>query len=246
MPRRSFSSAERCLIRAPETPALCLHLLQQAQPRCICRRLCRRTRKDVCALSALYTCLLCLVSHVFILPLTHNQKVPRAKYLCCNRHRDASQHACPVPEPIAPPKNEAAHALLAKHFSSVSATSTSSSNKTVSASASGSAPTKRKIPTDLKKLAQFQRVEFMKMRHRAVPADPSDKPGSIGIDQRLHVRVSCESDPQAAQKIFWFRKVSIGHLAVFLSSLCFSDLRLWALGERLICLLAILTSRPLR
>jgi len=46
----------------------------------------------------------------------------------------------------------------------------------------------------------------MKMRHRAVPVDPRDKPGSIGIDQRLHVRVSCDSDPEAAQKIFWFRK----------------------------------------
>ena len=128
------------------------------------------------------------------------------------RHRDASQHACPVPEPVAPPKNEAAHVLLAKHFSSVSAASTSGSNKIASASA---APTKRKVPTDPQKLAQFQKVEFMKMRHRAVPADPSDKPGSIGIDQRLHVRVSCEGDPQATQKIFWFRKVAFGHLVVF-------------------------------
>lgn len=128
---------------------------------------------------------------------------PRCTLAYCASHRDASQHACPVPEPVAPPKNEAAHALLAKHFSNVSATSsTSGSNKTVSASA----PTKRKVPTDPKKLAQFQKVEFMKMRHRAVPADPSDKPGSIGIDQRLHVKVSCEDDPQAAQKIFWFRR----------------------------------------
>jgi hypothetical protein len=47
----------------------------------------------------------------------------------------------------------------------------------------------------------------MRMRHRAVPADARDKPGSIGIDQRLHVRVSYESDPEATQKIFWFRKV---------------------------------------
>jgi hypothetical protein len=125
------------------------------------------------------------------------------------RHRDASQHACPVPEPVVLPKNEAAHALLAKHFSGVSAASTSAS-----------AP-KRKVPTDPKKLAQFQKVEFMKMRHRAVPADPSDKPGSIGIDQRLHVRVSSQNDPEALQKIFWFRKVSLGHLVVFSISLMF-------------------------
>ena len=126
-----------------------------------------------------------------------------------HRHRDASQHACPVPEPVVPPKNEAAHALLAKHFSGVSAASTSAS-----------AP-KRKVPTDPKKLAQFQKVEFMKMRHRAVPADPSDKPGSIGIDQRLHVRVSSQGDPEAPQKIFWFRKVSLSHLVGFPISLMF-------------------------
>ena len=75
-----------------------------------------------------------------------------------------------------------------------------------------SAPSKRKVFTDPKKVAQLQKVEFMKMRHRAVPADPRDKPGSVGIDQRLHVRVSHESDPEGAQKIFWFRKVS--HLDV--------------------------------
>ena len=120
-----------------------------------------------------------------------------------NRHRDVLQHACPVPEPVAAPKNEAAHALLAKHFSGATATS---SNKRPA-----SAPSKRKVPTDPKKLAQLQKVEFMKMRHRAVPADPRDKPSSIGIDQRLHVRVSYESDPEV-QKIFWFRKVS--HLNV--------------------------------
>jgi len=59
----------------------------------------------------------------------------------------------------------------------------------------------------------------MKMRHRAVPADPSDKPGSIGIDQRLHVRVSSQGDSEAPQKIFWFRKVSLGRLVVFSLSL---------------------------
>ncbi|KAH9967931.1 hypothetical protein BC827DRAFT_1258134 [Russula dissimulans] len=122
---------------------------------------------------------------------------PRCTLAYCASHRDASQHACPVPEPVASPKNEAAHALLAKHFSS---TSTTSSNKRPA-----SAP-KRVVPTDPKKLAQFQKVEFMKMRHRAVPIDPRDKPSSIGIDQRLHIRVSYEGDPDAVQKIFWFRK----------------------------------------
>ncbi|KAI0003320.1 hypothetical protein BJV74DRAFT_764632 [Russula compacta] len=124
---------------------------------------------------------------------------PRCMLAYCASHRDASQHACPGPEPVAAPKNEAAHALLAKHFSNAAVTS---SHRPASAP-------RRKVPTDPKKLAQFEKVEFMKMRHRAVPADPRDKPGSIGIDQRLHVRVSCEGDPEATQKIFWFRK-SVG------------------------------------
>lgn len=213
MPRRSVSGAERRLARTPETPALRLRLLQQAQPRRIRRRLRRRTGQDVCAVSAVHTCVLCLVSSVSdprpTSLLFHNREL-RPKYLY--RHRDASQHACPVPEPVAPPKNEAAHALLAKHFSGVSA-STSSCNRAASAP-------RRKVPTDPKKLAQFQKVEFMKMRHRAVPADPRDKPGSIGIDQRLHVRVSCDSDPEAAQKIFWFRKVC--HVFFFASRSSFS------------------------
>jgi hypothetical protein len=64
----------------------------------------------------------------------------------------------------------------------------------------------------------------MKIRHRAVPADPSDKPGSIGIDQRLHVRVSCEADPEATQKIFWFRKVSLGSVISSFFSLAYVSL----------------------
>ena len=141
------------------------------------------------------------------------------------RHRDASQHACPTPEPTPPPKNEAARALLAKHFPNAGA-------------ASGKRPTTttRKMPTDPKKLAQVQQVELMRMRHRAVPADPKDKPGSVGVDQRLHVKVSCRGgDHEEVEKIFWFRKVT------FFLFFCFAPhrqivhslvlvLRAWALG----------------
>jgi len=49
----------------------------------------------------------------------------------------------------------------------------------------------------------------MRMRHRALPADPKDKPGSVGVDQRLHVKARCRSDREEAEKIFWFRKVTI-------------------------------------
>jgi hypothetical protein len=100
------------------------------------------------------------------------------------------------------PKNEAAHALLVKHFPGAA---------TASSGRSASVPT-RKVPTDPKKLAQLQKVELMRMRHRAVPADPKDKPGSIGVDQRLHVKVRCKGDGGAIEKIFWFRKVGFFYL----------------------------------
>jgi hypothetical protein len=64
------------------------------------------------------------------------------------------------------------------------------------------------MPTDPKELAQLQRVEIMRMRHRAVPADSKDKPGSVGVNQRLHMKVSCRGDPEGEkvtlqnQKIF--------------------------------------------
>ena len=48
----------------------------------------------------------------------------------------------------------------------------------------------------------------MRMRHRAVPADPKDKPGSVGVDQRLHVKVRCSGDFKGVEKVFWFRKVT--------------------------------------
>jgi len=60
---------------------------------------------------------------------------------------------------------------------------------------------------DPKKLAQLQKVELMKMRHRAVPGDPRDKTASVALDQRLHVRVTLDNSDQ--EKVFWFRK-SIG------------------------------------
>jgi hypothetical protein len=122
----------------------------------------------------------------------------RCKLGYCAAHRDASQHACPVPEPAPPPKNVAAHALLSKHFPNAGA-----------ASGTKAAAPARKMPTDPKKLAQLQKVELMRMRHRAVPADPKDKPGSVGVDQRLHVKASRRGDPEGVEKIFWFRK-SVG------------------------------------
>ncbi|KAF8197370.1 hypothetical protein BJ912DRAFT_72401 [Pholiota molesta] len=59
---------------------------------------------------------------------------------------------------------------------------------------------RKKPPTDPVQLAQWQKMEVMKMRHRAVPADPKDKAASLPPDQRLHVRVMVGEK----ENIFWF------------------------------------------
>lgn len=64
-------------------------------------------------------------------------------------------------------------------------------------------PLRNKPPTDPVKLAQWQKMEVMKMQHRASPADPKDKNTSPPPDQRLHVKVAVEE----TEKVFWFRKV---------------------------------------
>jgi hypothetical protein len=69
------------------------------------------------------------------------------------------------------------------------------------------APYANRTPSDPKRRAQLQKVEMMKIRHRAIPGDPKDKPSSV--DQRLHVHVRLD-DPSFPGKdgIFWFRQVS--------------------------------------
>jgi hypothetical protein len=62
-----------------------------------------------------------------------------------------------------------------------------------------------KIPTDSIKLAQYRKVELMKMRHQAAlgnPVDSSDTPQ----DQRLHLRLQID---EQTEKVFWFRKVCV-------------------------------------
>jgi hypothetical protein len=46
----------------------------------------------------------------------------------------------------------------------------------------------------------------MKMRHRAVPADPNDKTSSIPLHQRLHIKVQGDN---STEKLLWFRKVHL-------------------------------------
>lgn len=45
------------------------------------------------------------------------------------------------------------------------------------------------------------------MRHRAIPGDPKDKPGSVLVDQRLHVKVKLDDSEHGNKEgMFWFRK----------------------------------------
>jgi len=61
----------------------------------------------------------------------------------------------------------------------------------------------RKPPSDPVKFLQWQKVELMKMRHRASPGDPKDKTNSVPIEQRLHIKIVSENK----EHVFWFRKV---------------------------------------
>ncbi|KAI0050043.1 hypothetical protein FA95DRAFT_1488080 [Auriscalpium vulgare] len=133
-------------------------------------------------------------------PAEANEQPDRIAALCtrcklgyCASHRSPMQHACPFDEPKAPLKNEAAHALLAKHFP----VSTSASKPTASA--------KKKLPTDPKKLAQLRKIEGMKMRRSALPGDPREKASSVPVDQRLHLKVSAP-EWNTVEKVVWLRK----------------------------------------
>ncbi|KAJ7489958.1 hypothetical protein B0H11DRAFT_1719820 [Mycena galericulata] len=108
----------------------------------------------------------------------------------CAEHRHPKSHSCQVKPAVDSHKNEAARALLAKNFPSTS------KYKTVP-------PRAPKIPTDPVKLAQFHKIELMKMRHRAVPVDPKDKLATLPQDDRLHIKVTCEGN---TEKVFWVRK----------------------------------------
>ncbi|GLB35272.1 putative AN1-like Zinc finger [Lyophyllum shimeji] len=63
-----------------------------------------------------------------------------------------------------------------------------------------------KVPTDPVKLAQYRKIELMKMRHRASPGDPKDSSTSAPLEERLHVKVVVAN---GAEKLFWFRKRTI-------------------------------------
>ncbi|KAJ3480540.1 hypothetical protein NLI96_g8277 [Meripilus lineatus] len=126
----------------------------------------------------------------------------------CVTHREPNNHACSTPDlPSATrKKNEAAQALLAKHFPPTARTSSSSTPAV--------RPTKQ--PTNPKKAAQLRQVQLMKMRHRAQPADPRDKDKPVPLEQKLFVLVRTETSSEDIP--FWFRKITIAGKALDLLS----------------------------
>lgn len=114
-------------------------------------------------------------------------------------HRHMQSHACigfaAGKDDV---KHEAARAILAQKFSA----STSTSHTPVVARR------QRNLPPDSQKLAQLQKVNLMKLRHRAIPADPKDRGSMVPVFQRLHVTVRLEIVGRLAKETaLWFRKV---------------------------------------
>ncbi|KAI0047030.1 hypothetical protein FA95DRAFT_1559459 [Auriscalpium vulgare] len=125
-------------------------------------------------------------------PAESNEEPDRIAVLCTR----CKLGYCAIPKlPKAPLKNEAAHALLAKHFP----VSTSASKPTASV--------KKKLPTDPKKLVQLRKVEERKTRRSALHGGPREKASYVPVDQRLHLKVSAP-EWNTAEKVVWFRKVS--------------------------------------
>ena len=110
------------------------------------------------------------------------------------RHRHSTSHSCPVQETEPPLDNDMVQALLAAKFPSAL--------KKIPVSL----PSQR-TPTNPKKIAQFQKVQLMKMRHHAEPGDLKDSARSVPLNQRLHVTVKTHDNP-VQEKTFWFHKVS--------------------------------------
>ncbi|TFK26369.1 hypothetical protein FA15DRAFT_679620 [Coprinopsis marcescibilis] len=125
--------------------------------------------------------------------------------LFCVDHRYPDTHNCTPDSAETLEKAEsAARALLKKNFGGSEASSATRQKVTRT----------KKLPTDPVKLAQYKKVELMKLRHRAAPADGKDKGTSPPPDQRLTVTVSFEQE----EKPFWFRKTVIAGRAIDLLS----------------------------
>ncbi|KAH7103786.1 hypothetical protein BKA62DRAFT_742232 [Auriculariales sp. MPI-PUGE-AT-0066] len=122
------------------------------------------------------------------------------KLAFCAYHREPSSHNCvPIQQEREEPKNAEARALLERYFRDIPKQSGSSAQSTVARTP--------KPPTDPTKLARYEALELMKLRHRAKPADPKDL--NVPQPDRVHVRVNQIGRPAADNKLLWFKKVCI-------------------------------------
>ncbi|KAF9066823.1 hypothetical protein BDP27DRAFT_1329807 [Rhodocollybia butyracea] len=96
----------------------------------------------------------------------------------CAEHREATSHSCsPKEEPSIPVKNETARTLLAKNFPLIASSKTPVTRRTAK-------------PTDPIKLAQYHKLELMKLRQRASPVDPRLQRSALPTDKRRFFKAS--------------------------------------------------------
>ncbi|KAG8958991.1 hypothetical protein FRC03_008556 [Tulasnella sp. 419] len=139
---------------------------------------------------------------------TISASCPKCSLSFCVRHRHAEAHECKgsvaSSSSASTDKNAAARALLAKAFPTQSK---KAGTPSTSISVKGATSTQAS-KLDPVRLAKKKNVELMRMRHRAIPADPRHKSGSVpALEQRRHVSVKTE----AKETVFWVLKdVSTG------------------------------------
>ncbi|CAK5279534.1 unnamed protein product [Mycena citricolor] len=110
---------------------------------------------------------------------------PQCQESFCAVHRHPKSHSCQLTlaAGVGPkPKNEAARALLAKHFGASKGKLTTGTPAARSAAMSD--PAKR----------------LLLMRHKAIPVNPKDKTAGIPQSDRVHFKV------MGSEKMFWARK----------------------------------------
>ncbi|KAF9533338.1 hypothetical protein CPB83DRAFT_845100 [Crepidotus variabilis] len=119
-----------------------------------------------------------------------NETCPFCRYALCATHRHQDAHKCLEDEPQA-------HRNVSTKITTLIKPSTKGVRY-------------RKPPTDPAKLAQWQRVELLKMQHAAIPVDPRDQDKAVPLDQRVHAVVAGDE----VEKAFWFRKTLVAGKAI--------------------------------
>ncbi|QRV99951.1 Zinc finger protein [Ceratobasidium sp. AG-Ba] len=137
------------------------------------------------------------------------------------RHRHAGAHECvPVSGSPTVDKKAEARALLSKLFPDAKSSSAGTSRA-------------RPAPSDPAKRAKLRAIELMKMKHKAISADPSLAKGSgIQAGDKIHLRVVYAA--LASEKVLWYRKDIVTGKAVDLAARALSVSREDGRGMRFV------------